>query len=82
MQEAITNPILQATIELFGKIMVPVGFLLNAGKWLIGLNINAWLAAITGALGLIYLVYKIYNAHLDTKIKKHTLKNLKNGVPE
>ena len=62
-------------LDVLGKIAVMLGLVLNIGTWL---PINAWVATGTGILGMAYLIWKIYNANLDSQIKKQTLKQLKN----
>ena len=64
-------------LDVLGKIAVMLGLVLNFGTWFTELPINAWIATGTGILGMAYLIYKIYNANLDSQIKKQTLKQLK-----
>ena len=65
-------------VDVLGKIAVMLGLVLNIGTWVTELPINAWVATGTGILGMAYLIWKIYNANLDSQIKKQTLKQLKN----
>lgn len=57
--------------EMLDYIGVPafvMSFFLNISSILTGWNINAWLVLATSIMGILYVAYKIYNEHKETKL--------------
>jgi len=66
---------MKESLDYIGFPAFIMTIIFNLVKLLTDLNINFWIVLITSVCGFVYIVYKIYNAHLEAK---HTNLGIKN----
>lgn len=62
-----------------GYTTVGISLFINILDWMTKLEVTDALQWISAALASVFLIYKIYNAHLDAKIKRRQLKKDKDA---
>jgi hypothetical protein len=62
-----------------GYTTVGLSLFINILDWVTKLEVSDALQGISAALASVFLLYKIYNSHLDAKLKRRQLKKDKDA---